>query len=389
MRPSETYWGAARKGAGGALLIAGINICAPGVIADVKPGLTVEGGLSAASNPLLVRGSDRGSAIVDAAIKPSMTFTDATGLEVELSSILAMRQYSHRFEDLTHGNVQLTADWRKNEWISVLARTRIDREPMVDRLATDIDASIGSAGVREGRIGSLSVIWHPDARTRIQPELTVENGRYPTVTNLRDTDSTLLTLHATRRTSPYTTLGARIGQSWNKVDAAPNSHVLSTYVTLDQRLSTTWLVRTEMGLEHIRTSTFQLTPSASRTQAAGRIELCHEAQRLTACASGALASEVSGLGGLQRRFDMAGSVRWRLTPRLNLGFEGRYQRASQQRSRLPNLDSAQARLRLDRRVNRRLTASAVAEYRRREPPDGRALSSTVVGIQLQYEPLPL
>lgn len=379
----------AANGAGKALLVAGLNICAPGVVADVRPGLAVEGGLSVATNPLLVRGSDRGAAILDAGISPSVTLTDATGLNVELSSLIATRQYSRRYEDLTHGNAELAVDWRKNEWLSFAARARFDREPLVDRLATDIDASIGSAGVREGKIGSLSATWNPDARTRIRPELIVESGHYPGVASLRDTDATMLVLNATRRTSAYTTLGVRMGHSWNSVDAAPGSRVLSAYATLDQRLSPSWRLRTELGVEHIRTSTFELMPSATRTQAAGRIEVCHEAQRLTACASGALSSEVSGLGGLQRRFDMAGTAQWRLTPRLNLGFEGRYQRASQQRSRLPDLDAAHARLRLDRRVNRRLTASAIAEYRRREPLGGRALSSTMVGIQLKYEPLPL
>jgi len=371
------------------LILASALCCTSGVIADVRPGLTAEGGLAVADNPLLIRGSDRGAAVMDAGIRPSVAITDATGLDIEASGLLAGRFYSRRYKDIGHGNARLTADWRKNEWLTLSAEALYNREPMVDRLASDIEASVNSAGVRTSRFGRVSLIWSPDARTRIQPEMSFEKAQYPLGTGLRDTRATMFGLAATRRTSAYTTLGVRWGHFINRVDAAPDSKVYSAYGTLDERLSEVWRLRGEVGLEHIRSSPFQSIPADRRTQMAGRIELCRDSSRLNLCAGGVLTSEVSGLGGLQRRFDLVTTARWRLSPRLNMAFEGRYQRASLQRSPLPNLDSGQARVRLERRVNRRLTASAVAEYRRREPLSGGALSSTTVGFQLKYEALPL
>ncbi|MCB4858166.1 hypothetical protein K7W03_01015 [Sphingobium sp. PNB] len=380
---------ASRKGAAAACMFAGSLSCPSGVVADVRPGLAMEGSLALADNPLLIAGPDRGAAVVDAGIRPAIEISDMTGLNVTLSGLLAGRHYSRRYEDVVHGNAQLAADWRKNEWLTLSALALFSREPLIDRLATDIDASVKSTGVREGRLGRLSMRWNPDSHTRIQPEMTFESGHYPGMATLRDTRSTIFALSAIRRTSAYTTLGTRWSYMRSSVDGASDSKVYSGYASLEQRLSAVWRLRMELGLEHVRTPALQSTPADGRSQAAGRIELCRDSPRLNLCASGALTSEVSGLGGLQRRIDIGAAAQWRLAPRLNLALDGRYQRATQQRTALPGLDAAQASLRLERRINRRITASAVAEYRRREPPGERALSSTTIGIQLKYEPLPL
>lgn len=383
MTPAMTLSRISARGAGGAIVLAVGLGCPQGVVADIRHKVEVEAGLTAASNPLLIPGADRSAVIVDGGIRPSVELEDMTGLSLELSGLLAGRHYSRRYEDLLHGNAQLSADWRKNEWLSVTASAAFNRDPLIDRVTSDIDASVDSSGVREALTGRLSASWNPDAYTNIQPELGVERVHYPGTTPLGDTKSTMLGLHAARRTSARTRLGMRLGYADNRVDAGLDSKIYAAYGTLDRRLSESWRLRAELGVEHVRSTIYRTT------QTGGRVELCRESSRLTACASGGLTSMVSGLGGVQRRIDLATTASWRLTPRLTMRLDGQYQRATQQRSTLPRIDTAQARLRFERRLNRGLTASAVAEYRRRELLDGRALSSAAVGVQLKYELLPL
>lgn len=372
-----------------ALLVVVLLPCPSSVVADVRPGLAIEGSATVSNNPLLIDGSRRGAAIVEAGIRPSLEITDDTGLNIGLNGLLAGRHYSRRYDDVVHGNVQLTTDWRKNEWLSLSALAQFSREPLVDRLATDIDASVTSTGLRTGKLGTVSLAWKPDSRTRIEPEFRIESGRYSGAGTLSDTRSMQWAISASRRTSAYTTLGTRFSYSRNRVEDAPGSTIYSGFGTLEQRMSHLWRLRLELGLEQVHTSAFQSASGNKRLQASGNGELCRDSPRLTLCANGGVASEVSGLGGLQRRFELGGTARWRLTRRLNASINARYQRATQQGSGLPSVDAAQARLRLDRRINSQLTASAIAEYSRREVPGGPALSSATVGIQLKYEPLPL
>jgi hypothetical protein len=376
------------RAAGAALVFTAALSCPSGVIADVRPGLVFDGAVTASDNPLLLAGADRGAVIMDGGIRPAVEISDMTGLTIGLSGLLAGRHYSRGYDDVVHGNAQLSADWRKNEWLTLSGLALFSREPMVDRVATDIDASVNSIGVRESRLGRLSLIWNPDSHTRIRPELSVETGHYPGISTLSDTRATLLAISATRQTSPRTTLGTRWSYSRNSVEIGSDSKVYSAYASLDQRLSQAWRLRAELGLEHVLTAGFHSGPADARTQAAGRTGICRESSRLNLCANASVASEVSGLGGLQRRVDIGATGQWRLTRRLNLTLDGHYQRATQTRTNLPRLDAAQARLRLDSRINSRLTASAIAEYRRREPPGAPALSSATIGIQLKYEPLP-
>lgn len=382
MKPALNATRMAARGAGAVLVLA-LGLASRGVIADVHTKVDLEGSATLASNPLLIPGAGRSAGVIEGGIRPSIEIDDATGLDVKLSGLLAGRHYTRRYDDLWHGNAQIDADWRRNEWLSVAALAAVTREPLIDRLTSDIDASVDSGGIRVGKLGQLSVSWHPDARTLIQPELSYESAHYPGPSPLIDTSETRLGLRASRRTSAFTTLGARFSYARAKVDRGQDSDIYSAYATFDQRLSEIWRLNIEAGAEHVRSPLFRTT------QASGRVELCREGARISACAIAGVTSGVSSLGGVQRRIDVGTTARWRLSPRLTMNLEGQYQRATQQGSPLPHIDSAQARVRLDRRLNRRLTASATAEYRRRDLLNGSAASSAAVGIQLKYELMPL
>ncbi|WP_022681761.1 hypothetical protein [Sphingobium bisphenolivorans] len=373
----------AARGAEAALVLTLGLAGATAVIADVRTKIDVEGSAALSNNPLLIAGSDRSAGILEAGIRPSIELKDGTGLDLELSGLLAGRHYTRRYDDVWHGNAQLAANWRKNEWLSIAGLAAFNRQPLIDRLTSDIDAAVISRGVVEEKTGRLSVSWHPDARTLIQPEFSYQDAHYPGLTPLSDTSEARWGLRASRRTSAFTTLGARFSYARARVVGTPDSDIYAAYATFDQRLSAFWRLSIEAGAERVQSPVFKTT------QASGRVELCREGEHLSACASGGVTSGVSSLGGVQRRIDLAATTNWRLSPRLTMNVEGQYQRATQQGSPLPHIDSAQARIRLERRLNSRLTASALAEYRQRDLLSGSTVSSTAVGIQLKYELMPL
>jgi hypothetical protein len=165
---------------------------------------------------------------------------------------------------------------------------------------------------------------------------------------------------------------------------------LSGFVTFDQRLSPHWRASIEVGAErngaHVILDPGALPRrEAAQTRFAGQAEICKDGRLLTICLGARLDSEVSGLGGLERRAAASLTASRRLGRSLTLGATGEYQHVSVEGTDLPALDSMRADARLEWQLSRRLSLSGLIEYRRRELFAGDSVDAGFVGARLRYD----
>lgn len=383
--------GAGRRG--GLVVLVGALFHASPAMAEVEPRLTVDASVFLSSNPFLIAGSNLDTAIGEASARPAVRITSDRGSSLELSGVLTQRIYSRkRYKDVLIGNALADGTYRHSERLSVLASAGFDRGILADQLTSGVDASSGGQGLREDVTARFGLEWQPNRHLQIYPEVTYVKTDYTgsATAFLRDTSIITPRLTLWRRTSPYTRLGGRVQVEFNSPEHEARFKTVSALVTLDQRLAEHWQLTAEAGAERVEAHnlTFPGLPpirERARTRFAGRVDLCHEGQRLTLCANASLASEPSGFGGSERRLAGSLSATHRVSERVTLVAIGEYQHARLQGADLSSLDAMRAEARVEWNAARNFRIAGVAEYRRQDLLTGERVKAGFVGLRLSYD----
>lgn len=361
-------------------------------MAQVEPRLTVDASVFLSSNPFLIRGSDLDTAIGEMSVRPAVTITSQRGSSLELSGVATKRIYSRkRYKDFLIGNVHADGTYRDSERLSVMASAGFDRGILADQLTAGIDAASDGEGLREDVTAKVGLAWQPDPYFQVEPEVAYLNTNYlGSTTPLRDTRIITPSVRLWRRTSPYRRIGVRAEVAFHSPDNEAKFKTISGFATLEQRLAEHWQLTAEAGAERIEGHDLHIPglPSireSARTRFAGRVDLCHELERLSLCANLSLASEPSGFGGTQRRLAGFLSVTHRASERVTLSAIGEYQRARLQGADISSLDSSRAEARVEWQAARNFRLAGTVEYRRQDLFTGHRVKAKFVGIRLSYD----
>lgn len=353
---------------------------------EVTPRIAVGGRVTAASNPFLLPGGES-AVLAEGSIEPSLTITRADGSEFGLAGILTGRQYSRRYGNYILGSATATGLLRDSERLSLNGLASFERDIAADTITEDVGGAAGTRSVRNAIRGRVGATWRPNALDTLTPQLDFERVSFEGGTALLQTTTALTAdLGYARRLSERTSLGARGVARRSRTAGEGEVTTLAAFFTGDRRLSAIWRLNFDIGAEHVRQSG-ALVPgiARNRTNFSGSTRLCAEGERLSGCANLALASEVSPLGGVQRRYTIGTNARWRLAEHYRLEADAEYSKAaSGGQSAAPALGGALGRLRLAWEANRRLTVSGDIEYRRREFGTGPAADGVFAGVGLRW-----
>lgn len=367
-----------------ALAVALVAIAHP-VAAAVTPGIAVEGRVTAADNPFLLRGGES-ALLVEGSLLPSLSYEDADGSSLALDGVLTGRQYSRRYGSYILGAATAAGELRDSERLSVTGLASYTRDIAADVLTEDVGGSTDTGSVRNAWRGRAGLTWRPSARDSYAPSLDYERVDYEGDPSLRATTALTGDFAWSRRLTERTTLGARALARRSRTEGEGRVTTVAAFATLDQRLNPTWRLSGDAGAERVRQGG-PLLPGLRRTRTSftGRARLCNDGERVTGCLDLSLASEVSPLGGVQRRYTIGVDATWRLAERWALQGNAEYSKAERSRqSAAPALGGALARLALAWDANRRTTISGDLEYRRREFGFGRSANGVFAGVGVRW-----
>ena len=349
--------------------------------AQTVPRLTVDTRVLASENPLLVSGEDRGAVLMEVTARPGVTVTTANGSTVDLAAVVTDRGYSRRYGNVVIGSATGNIAYRDSEYLSVLVSGAASRDLAVDLLTSSVDAAADPSSTRTAYTGQVSLVAHPDAHLWITPSIGIAKSDFSNASVLRSTRAIDAGLAVANQLSERLRLGARGGVVFNEVAGLASANTQFLYATADYRLGAAWRATGELGVER---SDARSAALPARVLLSGRGTLCYTAPEPVLCINGSLNSEVSGVGGLQRRAVVGGSLHQRFGERTSLSVEGAYQRSVVQGDTLPPFDAIRTTAVLERRIGRRLTVAAELQYLRRRLVQGRRIGAGFAGIRLTY-----
>lgn len=364
-------------------------VAAAGLVeAQTVPRLTIESRVSGSQNPLLLPGDDRQALLLEVSARPGVNITTTDGSTFDLGAAIIDRGYSRRYGDYLVGNVAGRADYRDSEYLSIGVSASASRDVAVDLLTSSVEAAADPASVRDAYRGRLSLTAHADAHTWIRPEIGVEKSNFSDSNFLGDTRAIDASLAITKETSDRLRLGLRGGAIFSDTARLSSVSTQFVYATLDRQLSEGWRATGELGVERTGERTESLLGISARQPArfllSGRGEFCRTAPDPVVCVRGSLNSEVSGLGGLQRRAVAGASFHRRLGESASLDLDAEYQRAVMQGDIFPPFDAIRATALLARKLTRALSLAGEVQYLRRRLIEGRRIGAAFLGLRLTY-----
>lgn len=386
-------WSSHNRGAGSCLLSIGTVIAAVGPFyateCMAQPEFGVEGDAItfASDNPFLLPGDGRASGAIDVAARPYVDWDLDPRTRLEVTSELGFRQYFQHYGNFFTGFGDVELRHRHNEFLTVAAHANYSRDLIADILTDSIDLAFDRGRVRESGDARATVTWNPNANLTITGDGGWQHYRYPGSLLLQTTDAFDVGASASKRISTRTSVGVdgRFTSS-HPVDSEDTS-VATLGLTAEHRFSEKWRGNVRLGVEWPHTNAILGRDADDRTRLNGDIRLCYEPQFTTACLTGSIGSEVSGLGGLQREFTVGGTVRSRISERGTITAE-----AAMRKAETPGPEIAARVMRAgagyEHRLNRRLFLITGASYLERRI-EGAKVGAFIIqfGISIRGERL--
>ncbi len=344
----------------------------------------------ASDNPFLVTGPDTAAGLVEVTARPGIRFTEQPGTTFDLASTITARQYTRRYGGYVTGRGDAVAEHRDSERLTYRAAAGFSRDLAVDVLTSAVESSVDPTRIRTTFLGAASVTYRPDERTWLIPEVNFERSRFSGDQLVANTRAVTGSMTYRRRTAPATTAGVRALVSFNKVGPLATMSTQSLYGTLDHRFSSAWPMTIELGLERVGARTEDVLGETAtypaRVRLSGRAQLCRQIPSSTVCLGGSVDTEVSGLGGLQRRTVAHASVSQHLGERTTFSIDAEYQRAALQGANLPVFETVRATATLERRIQSDLRLGATVQYLRRRLIDGSHIGAGFAGLHVTWSP---
>lgn len=358
--------------------------------AQTRPRLAFDLSQLLSDNPLLIPGTRRSAALIEATVRPGVTHTTSTGSTYDLAAILTSRSYSRRYGNIVIGRIDASTTQRDSEFLSFGGSVSFARDSAIDLLTSSVEAAADPTGIRNTAAGRVFVAYRPDAYTVILPEVRVERSTFARSELLGDTRAITTAIAYRRRFSTRRTLGLRVDWIASKASRQTGFDTFGLYGTIDQQLSAGWRIDAELGIARngARTDLLGATPirQPARMLLGGRFNLCRTAPEPAICASASLSSEVSGLAGLQRRAVAGVTVNQRLNETTVLRATAEYQRTHTQERLFPAFDAIRAVTTVERSLGRRIVVAGIVQYLRRRLIDGDRVGTVYGGLRLTFTP---
>lgn len=324
--------------------------------------LDADAKLVLSDNPFLLAGSDKAAGAVEIVARPELVWPVAPATSLELSAVLAHRQYFRRYGGFLTGSTQLLANHRDSEFLSLDARFLFARTLAADALTESIDFSVDPRSVRESYSSRLSLDWTPSAVSTINTRIGWEKLRYPDSALLSPTTAFSAGLGWTRRLSASTSLGV-LASSIHSDSAGPDQlSTRSLRGTLAYRLGPRWQANAQLGVEW---TSAEAAGANQSPRLSGSGNLCYRPARLEACLNASLQSEVSGLNGLQRELFLGATVRQQLDERGSIAGGVEY-RSADLGPLAGTTDAVRVSASYERRLTRSLLFRSSLDYLRRQ-----------------------
>lgn len=358
------------------------------VKAQTVPRLDVDLAVLASDNPFLVTGGERGAVQGELTVRPGIAVTMQDGTTFDLAMVATGRAFSRRYDGIVTGRVDAVARHRRNEYLSFGTDLAVARDAAIDLLTSSVESALDTTSIRTTRSGRVFVEWRPDARTTLRPEIGFERFGYERSALLADTRSVSAGIAWRRLLNARRTAGVRAG--WTSSDAGrlTSFSTASAYATLEQQLSATWHLNTELGAERNGARSETMPGGRVRQPAlillAGRMNLCRRTAGPELCMAGSISSQVSGLGGLQRRAVVGMTGEQRLGERTMARASADYQRTTTQNAVVPPFDAIRVLGAVERTLGRDLQLAVTGQYLRRRLIDGRHVGAGFAGLRLTY-----
>ncbi len=371
----------------GAALLLGMG-SAMSAHAQDGPRLEVEPAVLVSDNPFLLDGGDRAAAAAEVTLRPSMRWSLPPGGEAVVSGVVFARQYSRAYGNFLAGRLDGEARNRENEYLSWSAALSASRDQAIDILTTTIDAVVDPRSFRTSLGSRVSVVWNPNARTSITPTIGAVRSTFTGNAPLADTRSIDVGVALARRMDERTSLGGRAAAIFSQSGSLGSLSVQTLTATIDHRLESEWRLTADVGLERSGVGTIVVggvaTSPDNRVRLNGEVQFCRDRTRDTFCLSGALRSEVSGLGGLQRQLLLRGTARTQASARDTIQGSVEYRKSTMWDAVAGDVDAVRAQVALDRRLRRSLFLRPSLEYLARQLLTGRRIGAGYAQLSLLY-----
>lgn len=339
----------------------------------------------ASSNPLLLGGDDLEALSAEASILPGLLATDEEGSSLELTGTLTGRTYSRRYGSFLLGDVRADGTLRQSEKLSFMGSAVYRRDVSADVLDEGVDASADPRSTRNAIETAAMLVWRQSARDTMTPRLRYEVVSFEDSPTLETTRTLTADVSWNRNVTERTELGFRAAAAFAEAGDDAEFTTYSLFGTIDQHLAPQLRLTAELGLEHSKAERGTLGGDDSRLTFSGRGQLCRTGERTEGCLVASVASEISALGALQRRYSIGANLTRRTSERMSLGAALSYDRAARSGDAFaPALSAASARAFADWRLAETTTLSGFVEYRRREIGGFRP-DAGFAGVRLRWE----
>ena len=298
---------------------------APQCFARPNVGVEFDADVFVSDNPFLLPGEDTGAAAADVAARPYLDWDLDPHTRLEFTGEVGFRQFHRRYGNFVTGFADLQLQHRRNEYLTVGAQVTYDRSLVSDPLSDSLDFAFDSRGVHESAEVRPTVAWNPNARVSITGDMGWRKMRYPGSILLRPIDAYDVGVSASRRMNAATSLGAQARLTSSQSGDGGDTSVTSFNIVATHRLSEHWYGDVQAGVEWTGLNDPIAPDDDNRAQFNGGFSLCHEPRRTVVCVTGAIRSEVSGFGGLQREKTLGATLSSRVSERGTITgeFDGR------------------------------------------------------------------
>ncbi len=351
--------------------------------AQAKPeaSVEIETNMLVSNNAFLIPGEDRITGAAEVIVRPQVDWDLDPKTRLDFSAEAGFRQYHRLYGNFLTGLGDLNIRHRRNEYLTLSARALYSRDLVSNSLGDSTDFAVDSRSMRESLDLRGSVMWSPNARTTITGDGGWRKLRYPGSALLETTNAHDFGLSASRRMDERTSGGIRLHATSSRTVSGSESSVRALNLTAARQFGTRWQGDAQIGIEWSKLGGAVLGQRESRARFNGGASLCYEADRSSACLRGALRSEVSGLGGLQREVSVGATYRNRLSEYGQLIATADYRRA-----RMPGYDATARVISMsanyEQRVGRNLYLTPGIAYLQRNRLAGEKADAVIFRIGL-------
>jgi len=286
---------------------------APQGFARPNVGVDFDAGVFVSDNPFLLPGKDVGAAAADVAARPYLDWDLEPRTKVEFTGEVGFRQYHRRYGNFVTGFADLQLQHRRNEYLSVGGQVVYDRSLVSDPLTDSLDFAFDSRGIHESVEARPTVAWNPNARVSVTADMGWRKLRYPGSILLQPTNAYDAGLIASKQISAVMSLGAQARITSTSAADGSDTSVKALGLVTSRRFSNNWHADAQLGVEWTTLDDPVGPDDDKRSQFNGSFSLCHEPRRTVVCVTGAIRSEVSGFGGLQREKTIGATVNRRIS----------------------------------------------------------------------------